>query len=102
MDMLTYLYGSAIASRVEKQAQRQRYDRMRDRAAARRRTEAVEERVEDLERDVGEMALFVRTLWRVLAEKGTIDRAEFVRVARALDAQDGAVDGRYTGPLDAP
>jgi hypothetical protein len=102
MDMLTYLYGASIANRVEKVAQQQRYDRLRDRGSARRRAEALEERLEDLEHDVGEMALFVRTLWRILAEKGTIDRAEFVQVARAIDAQDGTADGRYTGPIDAP
>jgi hypothetical protein len=69
---------------------------------ARRRDRGLERRVEALEEDLGQMALFVRTLFRMLCEKGTIQRAEFMEVARAIDAQDGTTDGKYTGPADAP
>ena len=69
---------------------------------SRRRDRGLDRRVEELEDDLGQMALFVRTLFRLLCEKGTIQRAEFLEAARAIDAQDGSVDGKYTGQVDAP
>ncbi len=72
------------------------------RAERRRLREDVDARVKALEDDLGEMALFVRTLYRVLVEKGSIDRAAFLEAMKAVDASDGAADGKYTGPTDTP
>jgi hypothetical protein len=91
-----------LANKVARDDRRRRTERRVDRVTARRRAEGAEDRLEALEQRVGEMALFLRALSRVLVEKGAIDRADFVAAAKAVDAQDGSVDGRHAGPLDAP
>ena len=58
--------------------------------------------VEALEDDVGTIALACRTMMRLLIEKNVFTRDEFVAAMKAIDAQDGKADGRYTGPVDAP
>ena len=58
--------------------------------------------LEELEGDVGTLALVCRTLMRLMLEKGVLSRAEIVTAMRAIDAQDGKVDGRFTGRVDAP
>jgi hypothetical protein len=98
MSMLHYLFEYSLLQKMEAQdLHRRRAERLR-----RQERRTSDERLTALEESLGEMALFVRTLYRLLVEKGTLDRAEFLEVARAIDAQDGAADGRYTGPLGAP
>lgn len=60
------------------------------------------DRVEELEEAVGALALFSRTMMRILIEKGVIGRNELLAALRAIDASDGKADGRYTGSMDAP
>ncbi len=69
---------------------------------AKRRQLAANDRIEDLERQVGELSLVVRSLFRMFVEKGVVDRAEFRKVVDAVDASDGTVDGRYDGRPQAP
>jgi hypothetical protein len=58
--------------------------------------------VEALEEDLGMLALACRTMMRLLIEKGVLTRDEIAAVMKAIDGQDGAVDGRWSGPVDAP
>ncbi len=60
------------------------------------------DRVEELEEAVGALALFSRTMMRILIEKGVMGRDELLAALRAIDASDGKADGRYTGSMDAP
>ena len=58
--------------------------------------------VEALEDDLGTLALLCRAMMRMMIEKGVMSRDELVGAMKAIDAHDGKVDGRYTGPIDAP
>ncbi len=60
------------------------------------------DRVEELEEAVGVLALFSRTMMRILIEKGVMGREELLAALRAIDASDGEADGRYTGSMDTP
>jgi HAMP domain-containing protein len=54
------------------------------------------DRVEALEREVGELALLTRALLEVLQENGGVGREELFAAMARIDAQDGVVDGRVT------
>jgi hypothetical protein len=69
---------------------------------ARKGIRRTRESVEALEDDLAVMALYVRTLRRLMVEKGVFTRAEFAEALRAIDLQDGTADGKYAGPIDAP
>ena len=47
-----------------------------------------------LERVLGELALAVRTVQRVMVEKGLRSHDEFVAMLRKVDLEDGKSDGR--------
>ena len=49
---------------------------------------------ERLERVLGELALAVRTVQRVMVEKGVCSHDEFVETLRRVDLEDGKADGR--------
>ncbi len=104
MGFLRYVFDNEWTQRADIDAQSARLTRqsIQARAERRRLREDVDARVKALEDDLGEMALFVRTLYRVLVEKGSIDRAAFLEAMKAVDASDGAADGKYTGPMDTP
>lgn len=58
--------------------------------------DARDARLDEVEQEIGELALFVRTLYRLAVEKGSITPAEFAEAAKAIDRSDGREDGRYT------
>ncbi len=62
----------------------------------------VRDRVEELEETVGVLALFTRTMMRILIEKGVMGRDELLAALRAIDASDGKADGKFSGSMDAP
>ncbi len=66
-------------------------------AGARRQTE---ERLSELEQQVGELTLLCKALVATLHQRGGIDPAELEAAARAIDAEDGVVDGRVTPEVD--
>ena len=49
---------------------------------------------ERLERAIGEMALAVKTMQRVMIEKGVCSQDEFRDQLQKIDAEDGRSDGR--------
>jgi hypothetical protein len=53
------------------------------------------QRIRMLEREQGELKLSLVALMRLLATKGTLDLSELRTMARAIDAEDGKVDGQY-------
>ena len=80
--------------------QQVRIDQLRD-ETARTRAEAAgvrggEGRVdaERLESALGELALAVKTLQRIVVEKGLCAQEEILRKLQAIDAEDGRADGR--------
>jgi len=58
-------------------------------------------RVDQLERELDEMRLYLTALIRYLAEKGGLNKADFARLVDAIDGSDGAADAAYRGPMDA-
>jgi hypothetical protein len=68
-------------------ARRLRVDRARDKKAA-------EARLTALEGEIGEIALFCRTVVEVLIDKGVVDRKTFLERMRPIDASDGREDGK--------
>ena len=62
----------------------------------RSRSDDVRLEVRELRRDVSRMLLAVETIQRVLADRGICSGPDFVKRMRAIDAEDGVVDGRIT------
>jgi hypothetical protein len=54
------------------------------------------DRLEALEREVGELALLTRALLEVLHENGGVGKEEILAAMARIDAQDGVIDGRVT------
>lgn len=82
-------------------------ERVARRRSSRRRTERLaaqrkelEGRVDELEQDLGEAVLLVRTLTDLCLEKGILGSEELMAKAEALDALDGEIDGRMSKPKD--
>lgn len=69
---------------------------------ARRMRRETRERLDELETAVGAMALYVRSMQRLLVEKGVMTREEVLATMEAVDRQDGTLDGRYDGPMQRP
>jgi len=61
----------------------------------------LEQEVSDLRRDVSGMLLMLETLRRVLADRGICSQEDFVKRMRAIDAEDGIVDGKMSPPGNA-
>ena len=57
-------------------------------------------RIDELEQDLGEAALLLRTLTDLCIEKGVISAEEMMAKAEQLDALDGVIDGRMSKPVD--
>ena len=53
-------------------------------------------RIEQLEQQVGELALLCRTLLTVLRTNGAVEPTQFHQVMDEIDAEDGVVDGMVT------
>jgi hypothetical protein len=73
-----------------------RRDRIQRRTARTQRQElaTMAERVVQLEQDLGEATLLVRSLAELCIAKGVLSTAELSAKAEALDALDGKLDGR--------
>jgi len=56
-------------------------------------------RVDALQAENDELKLYLATLLRCLVSRGTVDIEEFRDLVRVIDAQDGAADGRWSGPV---
>src|SRR5262245_36067998 len=69
---------------------------IRSRGEMRRNLQDLEARVDELEEENGVLALFVRTLQRLMIEKGVFSKDELAAALRAIDLQDGKADGKYT------
>ncbi len=59
----------------------------------------LEQRLERAEAEIGQLRLYMAALVRHLGNKGMLDKAEFGQLIDTVDAEDGAADGRYEGPI---
>ena len=58
------------------------------------------ERLEQIEQQLGVLALYCRAAVELMIEKGVMTRDEFLVRMAQVDASDGSVDGQYRGPVD--
>ena len=56
--------------------------------------------VDELEQDLGEAVLLLRTMSDLCVAKGVISAEEMMAKAEELDALDGVIDGRMSKPVD--
>ena len=50
--------------------------------------------IDQLEDVLGELALSIKTLQRVMVQKNLVSKAEFAAILKAVDIEDGVEDGR--------
>lgn len=60
------------------------------------RSKALEHRVEELEKDLGQAGLIIESLIQLLEESGTIKREDIAKKALEVDAADGVIDGKLS------
>lgn len=88
-----------IAEATQHQAstlQQERFQRERQRREDESRVAGMEQRMAQLERDVGQAGLVIEALLELLEESKTLNRQLVAERTAAIDARDGVVDGRHT------
>lgn len=88
-----------IADQQERQSQQEGMQRFRDERERRwetSRSQALEQRVEELERDLGQAGLVIEALLQALEASGILKREDIAARAIAIDSVDGVTDGRVT------
>ncbi len=107
MDFWDHLLDNEYKQRADIEALKQSSEaRRRARRRERQRAEDQQQRIEQLEDQVGELALLCRSLLTVLREDGTVQPERFQQVMQQIDAEDGVADGKITPqdptPEDSP
>lgn len=94
-----------IAEQQELQAQQEGMQRFRDERERRweaSSSQALEQRVEELEQDLGQASLVIEALIQLLESSGAVKREDIAARAIAIDSADGVTDGRVTPNLSRP
>ena len=106
MDFWNFLFDSEYRQRADIESlKRMSIERKGARQRDRNRIKNQEERIQQLEDQVGELALLCRSLLTVLREDGTVAPERFEQVLSQIDAEDGVIDGKITPgkpPQDPP
>ena len=71
-------------------------DSLRD---AHRRTAAGQDEIAGLRREIDELRLYLAVLVRAIVAKGVLSEAELRALVEMVDAEDGAADGSFQGPV---
>ena len=58
-----------------------------------------DEQIQALRADNDELKLYLAALIRLLTSKNVISTGEITGLVEAIDAEDGSIDGRATGPI---
>ncbi len=89
-----------IGQQMDLHDQKAELDAMRAELRHSRRSPAeTAARLEDLERENDELRLYLAATVRLLVSKGHVTRDEVVQLVEAIDAEDGAADGKFAGPV---
>lgn len=67
-------------------------DRVRD-------TSTLQARIAQLERENGELRLYLASMIKYLGHKGVLRQEEFRSMVEAIDQEDGTLDGGYQGRI---
>ena len=81
---------------------RERFKQQKQRREEDSRVADMEQRIVQLERDVGQAGLVIEALLELLEESKTLDRQLVAERTAEIDARDGTVDGRHTPPQKEP
>ena len=97
MDFWDHLFDNEYKQRADIESlKRSSLARKQGRMRDRQQVQDLQKRIEDLEDQVGELALLCRSLLTVLREDGTVPPERFQEVLQRIDAEDGVVDGKIT------
>jgi hypothetical protein len=97
MDFWDHLFDNEYKQRADIESlKRSSLARKRGRMRDRQQVQDLQQRIEELEDQVGELALLCRSLLTVLREDGTVQPERFQEVMHRMDAEDGVVDGKIT------
>lgn len=94
MSMWDYLFDSEFKQRRDIQKLRTRQEELHDKTFYSQRSTT--RRLDDLEIERGELALYCRAAVQLMIEKKLITTEDFVNKMHEIDASDGKVDGAYT------
>ncbi|RMG17416.1 MAG: hypothetical protein D6731_04210 [Planctomycetota bacterium] len=93
-DFWSYVFDSEYRQRADIEDLKRRGQAVQRRV--RRGLRDLEERVEELELQVGSLALLCRALLSLLREQGTVDPEALAAAVDAIDLEDGVRDGLVT------
>lgn len=97
MDFWDHLFDNEYKQRADIESlKRSSLARKRARMRDRQQAQDQQKRIEELEDQVGELALLCRSLLTVLREDGTVQPERFQEVVKRIDAEDGVIDGKIT------
>lgn len=98
-----HLHDLAEATRRQTVAlHRERFQRERQRREEDSQVAGMEQRIAQLERDMGQAGLVIEALLELLEESKTMNRQAVAERTTEIDARDGTVDGRHTPPKKEP
>jgi hypothetical protein len=81
---------------------RQRLQAVQQQRQEESRTRSLEQKVAQLEQDLGHAALTIEALLELLEQSGAVTREALAARIREVDARDGVADGRLTPPAPEP
>ncbi|MEM7232376.1 MAG: hypothetical protein AAF517_09390 [Planctomycetota bacterium] len=97
MSLLNYLFDNDWFQRSDIEKLKNRNRGLESSVSrSRSRSKRTEDRVQELESQIGELALFNQTLLRMLIEKDVCTPSEFTNLFQMVDLEDGVADGRVT------
>lgn len=103
MDLWDYLFDNEYYQRADIKSL-QKESRIWKQAQQRNQLQATDQqkRIDELEDQVGQLALLCRSLLTVLREDGTVKPDRLCEVMNRIDAEDGTLDGKMTAPKSSP
>ncbi|MCC9602735.1 hypothetical protein LOC67_19470 [Stieleria sp. JC731] len=97
MDLWKFVFDNEYRQRADIESLRETSKTVRrDRMRQSRALKSQESRIEELENQVGELALLCRSMLTVLRENGSIDPTQFQETLSKIDLEDGVADGKIT------
>ena len=102
MSIFDYIFDSEWSQRSDIKALEEQISSLTSGLSHKRFSEVEpEDRVTELEQEIGELALLTKTLMRMLLEKGVCTGKEIQDMMHQVDLEDGAADGRVTKSAEA-
>ncbi len=95
-----YLLMGDLGQQLDLSDQRAEIDRLRS-EIRRNRPAATDpsRQLRELEAENEELRLYLAAIVRILVSKRVVTAAELKQVVDAIDAEDGSVDGKYSGEI---